>query len=89
MHVEVVYALPAVQHSVHLELDDGATVGAALDAIDRIMPFKNLDLEALDVGVFGRLVNRQELLRPGDRVEIYRPLLVDPKEARRQRAESG
>ncbi len=86
MHIEVIYALPTAQHSVHLELEDAATVADALNAIDRIVPFRNLDLEAVAVGVFGRPVVREQILRPGDRVEIYRSLVVDPKEARRQRA---
>lgn len=86
MHVEVVYALPTRQYSVHLELADSATVATALAAIDRIAPFKDLDLESREVGVFGQRVSREHLLRPGDRVEIYRPLTVDPKEARRRRA---
>ena len=86
MHVEVVYALPEAQHRVHLELETGATVRVALDAVRRIPPFAGLDLDAVPVGVFGRRVSRDSMLSPGDRVEIYRPLLVDPKEARRRRA---
>ena len=86
MHIEVVYALRTRQHSVHLELADAATVATALSAVDRIAPFKDLDLDAVDVGVFGRLVGREQPLRPGDRVEVYRQLEVDPKEARRRRA---
>jgi putative ubiquitin-RnfH superfamily antitoxin RatB of RatAB toxin-antitoxin module len=86
MHVEVIYALRSRQHSVHLELADSATVATALAAIDRIAPFKDLDLDSREVGVFGRLVSREQALRPGDRIEIYRPLEVDPKEARRRRA---
>jgi putative ubiquitin-RnfH superfamily antitoxin RatB of RatAB toxin-antitoxin module len=86
VHVEVVYALRTRQHSVHLELADSATVATALRAIDRIAPFRDLDLDSAEVGVFGRMVSREQALRPGDRVEIYRPLTVDPKEARRRRA---
>ena len=89
MHVEVVYALPDVQHRLHLELLEGATVGAALEAVRRIPPFDGLDLEAQPVGIFGRMVGQDEVLGPDDRVEIYRPLEVDPKEARRRRVEGG
>ncbi|MGD8416094.1 MAG: RnfH family protein [Pseudomonadales bacterium] len=86
MHVEVVYALPEHQHRLHLELDAGATVADALRAVQRIPPFDALALEDVPVGIFGRLVSRQQVLGAGDRVEIYRPLKVDPKEARRRRA---
>jgi putative ubiquitin-RnfH superfamily antitoxin RatB of RatAB toxin-antitoxin module len=85
MHIEVVYALPDVQHRLHLELETGARVRDALEAVRRIPPFSGLDLEAQTVGVFGRIVALDEVLGPDDRVEVYRPLLVDPKEARRRR----
>lgn len=87
MHVEVVYALPAKPHRVHLELEKGATVGEALNAVRRISPFDSLPLESVNVGVFGRPASRDTVLGPGDRVEIYRPLEMDPREARRRRAE--
>lgn len=87
MHVEVVYALPDAQHRLHLELEEGATVAQALNAVGRVAPFDTLALDHADVGVFGRLVKPEEVLRHGDRVEIYRPLEADPKEARRIRAE--
>lgn len=88
MHVEVVYALPEKQHRVHLEIEAPATVADALNAVARIAPFDTLPLESADVGVYGRLVSRDAPLSPGDRVEIYRPLLADPREARRRRAAS-
>ena len=86
MHVEVVYALAAEQHSVHLELEESATVADALGAIDRIAPFRDLDLDTAAIGIFGQIVSREHQLQPGDRVEIYRNLAMDPKEARRRRA---
>jgi len=86
VHVEVVYAEPDQQHRVHLELEKGATVALALAAVSRIAPFSSLDLAQAGVGVFGRLVTGSEVLQPDDRLEIYRPLLMDPKEARRLRA---
>ena len=85
MHIEVVYALPEVQHRLHLELEDGARVRDALKAVERIPPFSELQLEEQAVGIFGRIVALDELLGPNDRVEVYRPLVVDPKEARRRR----
>ena len=85
MHVEVVYALPDVQHRLHLELEADARVRGALEAVSRIAPFSDMDLEAQTVGIFGRIVGLEEALGPDDRVEIYRPLALDPKEARRKR----
>ena len=86
MHVEVIYALPDTQHRVHLELAPGTTVGAALAAVRRVAPFNELALEELPVGVFGQPVQTDTVLSAGDRLEIYRPLRVDPREARRRRA---
>lgn len=86
MHVELVYALAEVQHLVHLEVEPGTTVADALGLVRRIAPFSQLELDRVAVGIYGHRVDRQRLLEPDDRVEIYRPLLVDPKEARRRRA---
>lgn len=85
MHIEVVFALPDVQHRLHLELAESSTVRDALQAVGRIAPFSEMDLEAQAVGIFGRIVSLDERLGPEDRVEVYRPLLVDPMEARRRR----
>ena len=84
--VEVIYALPLEQTVVALELEEGATV---FDAIERSALRDGLAQSywgTLKVGVWGRLVNPDFLLRDGDRVEIYRPLLADPKDVRRRRA---
>ena len=90
MHIEIVYAVPEMQHRLHLEMPEGASVRDALEAVARIEPFSEMALETLTIGIFGRIVGLDERLGPEDRVEIYRPLLVDPKEARRRRiSESG
>lgn len=78
LHVEVVRALPGRQLSIALDLEPGATVRAALLAA-------GLPLDQ-PVGVYGRRVALDHRLVDGDRVEIYRPLRDDPKEARRRRA---
>jgi putative ubiquitin-RnfH superfamily antitoxin RatB of RatAB toxin-antitoxin module len=78
LRVEVVRALPGRADRVALELEEGATVRAALAAAGRP--------EALAVGIHGRRATLDTPLRDGDRVEIYRPLVADPKEARRRRA---
>jgi putative ubiquitin-RnfH superfamily antitoxin RatB of RatAB toxin-antitoxin module len=89
MHVEVVYALPDSHHQVSLELGPGACVADALNAVADRAPFAGLDLANLPVGIFGDRVTRDRLLCDGDRFELYRPLLIDPREARRQRARQG
>lgn len=87
--VEVVYALPRRQHLVSLRLPARATVADALAAVAHQPPFDALDLQQVPVGVFGDRVSRERVLEQGDRVEVYRPLEVDPREARRRRAEGS
>lgn len=88
IHVEVAYALPHVQRIVPLELPEGATVREAAQASALDKQFPELDLAAVDLGVFGKVIRKpeEETLEEGDRVEIYRPLIADPKEVRKQRA---
>ncbi len=83
MRVEVVLALPEVQRCIALDLPEGATVADAIAAA-------GLDSSGDDddhVGIWNRRVTRSTVLREADRVEIYRPLVADPKQARRVRAE--
>ena len=85
LNVEVVYALPERQVLVALEVEQGTT---ALEAIERsgiAREFPEADPRH-GVGIFGRQVTPDTVLRDGDRVEIYRPLVTDPKDARRERA---
>jgi putative ubiquitin-RnfH superfamily antitoxin RatB of RatAB toxin-antitoxin module len=86
IRVEVAYARPERQSIVELELPAGATVETALRASRLWEQFPEIDPEQAPVGIFGNLCERDTRLGPGDRVEIYRPLLVDPRMARRQRA---
>jgi putative ubiquitin-RnfH superfamily antitoxin RatB of RatAB toxin-antitoxin module len=86
VRVSVVYALPDDQTVATLELPAGSTVRQALDAVAHSSPFRELDLGSMPVGIFGRLVERDARLEEGDRVELYRPLASDPREARRRRA---
>ena len=83
--VEVVSAMPEQQAVVSLQLAPGSTVEQALLASGLIEPQRQGELEGR-VGIFGKPVGRQTLLGDGDRVEIYRPLRVDPRESRRRRA---
>jgi uncharacterized protein len=86
LRIEVAYALPDRQIVVRVQLPSGATVGDALAAVAMRAPFDAIDIAAAPVGVFGDRCERQRVLADGDRVEIYRPLLIDPREARRLRA---
>lgn len=86
MRIEVAYALPDRQELIELELEAGATVADAVRASGLVERYPGIDPERGPFGVFARRCGPDRVLRPGDRVEIYRPLKVDPKEARRQRA---
>ena len=85
MKITVAYALPDVQFDEPVELPADSTVADALAAVAELEPFAVLDLAALPVGVFNQLVSdRSQVLMEGDRVEIYRPLEIDPMTARQQ-----
>jgi hypothetical protein len=86
VRVEVVYALPLQQDVISLDVAAGATVGQALAASGMLARHPDIDLRIARVGIWGRSTTLDALLREGDRVEIYRPLQVDPKEVRRRRA---
>lgn len=86
VNVEVAYAKPEEQAIVALAMEDGATVEAAIQASGLLELFPEIALTELKVGVFGVAGKLDQLVREGDRIEIYRPLVHDPKEARRQRA---
>ncbi|HTV97682.1 MAG TPA: RnfH family protein [Steroidobacteraceae bacterium] len=86
VHVEVAYALAQRAILKAFELAAPATVQDALRAAGADADFSGIDLDRGAVGVFGTVVRRDHPLRSGDRVEIYRPLPVDPKAARRARA---
>jgi len=87
VRVEVAYALPDRQTLLAVEVGEGVTLDQAVRASGILERHPDIDWPQATVGVFGQRCDRQRLLRPGDRVEIYRPLLIDPKQARRQRAE--
>ena len=87
--VEVAYARPDEQAIVPLEVNRGTTVEEAVELSGICHQFPEIDLKTNKVGIFGKLTKLKAELRPGDRVEIYRPLIADPKEVRRQRAAEG
>ena len=89
MRIEVAYARPQGAILRTYELPAAATVGDALRAAGADPAFVGIDLEGSPIGVFGAPARREQPLNPGDRVEIYRPLALDPKAARRVRVQQA
>lgn len=87
--VEVAYARPDQQVLLEVKLRPGATLEQAIRESGILRRFPEIDLANSKVGVFGKLMPLTARLRAGDRVEIYRPLIADPKEVRRLRAAEG
>lgn len=87
INVEVVYALPERQYVRTLKLEEGSSVEQAIIASGLLDVRREIDLKTNKVGIYSRPVKLADSLSDGDRVEIYRPLIADPKELRRLRAE--
>lgn len=85
--VEVAYALPQKQYLQRVTLDEGATVEQAIQASGLLTLRDDIDLDKNKVGIYSRPAKLDDVVHDGDRVEIYRPLIADPKELRRQRAQ--
>jgi putative ubiquitin-RnfH superfamily antitoxin RatB of RatAB toxin-antitoxin module len=88
MKISVVYALPDRQVVRELELSEGATVMTALQRSGLLQEFSGIDPAISPVGIYGKTVSYNAVLRAGDRVEIYRPLSTEPKTARRLRSKN-
>lgn len=90
IHVEVVYALPERAEVVPVSLPEGATAGDAVQASGLLGKHPEIDLARNNkLGVYAKLVKADTVLRDRDRVEIYRPLIADPKAVRKKRADEG
>ncbi len=89
LHVEVVYALAQEQVVVALEVPPGSCVEDAVRKSGILERFPEIDLNREKVGIFGKISKLDTPLHAGDRVEIYRHLIADPKEVRKQRAAEG
>jgi putative ubiquitin-RnfH superfamily antitoxin RatB of RatAB toxin-antitoxin module len=89
IHVEVIYALPHVQMLVPLDVAEGTTLEEAVRLSGVLEKFPEIDLANAKVGIWNKAAELTAMLREKDRVEIYRPLIADPKEVRRKRAEEG
>lgn len=86
IRIEVVHARPDRQALLSLDVPVGTTVAEAIELSDIRREFPDLAVDPERLGIFSQKVRPEHVLRAGDRVEIYRPLIVDPKESRRRRA---
>lgn len=88
INIEVAYARPDLQKIIALEVPEGTSVfdGAKQSGIQNVFP--EIHFDEVHMGIFGKVVKApaSEMLRDGDRIEIYRPLIIDPKQARLNRA---
>lgn len=86
IQVEVAYAAPQKQLILPVNVPQGSTAQEAVEQSGIARKFPEIDPTANPMGIFGHQIKPQQVLRDGDRVELYRPLLCDPKEVRRRRA---
>jgi len=89
MKIEVAYALRHKQTLLNIEVDDNASVEDAIQQSNILKKYPEINLKKNKVGIFGKITALDVKLREKDRVEIYRPLIADPKEVRKQRAAEG
>ena len=89
IHVEVVYALPDVQKVVRVTVTPDMQVQQIIEQSGVLELYPEIDLKKNKVGIYSRNVKLDATVHDGDRIEIYRPLLADPKEIRRKRAEQA
>ncbi|MFM8491572.1 MAG: RnfH family protein [Candidatus Methylopumilus sp.] len=87
--IEVAYALPQKQLIIPIIVKPGTTAKDAIQMSGIIKKFPEIDLDKNQIGIFGKLTQLDHVMRERDRIEIYRPLIADPKEIRRQRAAEG
>jgi putative ubiquitin-RnfH superfamily antitoxin RatB of RatAB toxin-antitoxin module len=86
--IEIAYARPESQLIIELQVGDGTTVEQAIRQSGILQKFPEIDLSINKTGIFGKQVSLRQAVHAGDRVEIYRQLIADPKQARRQKAGS-
>lgn len=89
IRVEVVYALAGQQEIIPLTVPEGTCVLDAIEQSGVLEKYPEIDLKKNKLGIFAKLSKPDAVLRDRDRVEIYRPLIADPKQVRKQRAEEG
>ena len=88
INIEVAFAGPKVQKILALQIEQGTTAYDAVRAANIVAVFPEIEVETIPMGIFGKAIRkpREEILREGDRVELYRPLVADPKVIRARRA---
>jgi putative ubiquitin-RnfH superfamily antitoxin RatB of RatAB toxin-antitoxin module len=86
LQIEVAYATPEQQQIIAFTVPEHSTVEHAIQTSGILQHFPDIDLNQNAVGIFGKVCALNQTLRTGDRIEIYRPLQIDPKQARKQRA---
>lgn len=89
INIEVVYAQANAQTLLRHQVATGTTVAEAIQSSGILGKHPEIDLASNKLGIFGKLTKADAVLRDKDRIEIYRPLIADPKEVRRKRAEEG
>ncbi len=89
IQIEVCYPLATKQEVVSLKVPAGTTVQAAIEASGLLAKYPEIDLKKNKLGIWNKLAKVDAVLRDKDRVEVYRPLIADPKEVRKQRAAEG
>ncbi len=87
--IDVCYAMATKQEVVTVSLPAGSTLGDALEASGLLAKYPEIDVKKNKFGIWNKLAKVDAILRPRDRIEIYRPLIADPKEVRKQRAAEG
>jgi uncharacterized protein len=87
--IEVAYALPKKQIIIPVLVPKGVSVKEAIELSGVLAKFEDIDLSTSQVGIFGKVTTLDKTLRNHDRIEIYRPLVADPKEIRRKRVAEG
>jgi putative ubiquitin-RnfH superfamily antitoxin RatB of RatAB toxin-antitoxin module len=88
-HIEIAYAKPDRQMILEIDVDPDCSPRNAVIESEIDKHFPEIDKENCDIGIFGKAVRPNYKLENGDRIEIYRPLIADPKLVRKQRAEQG
>jgi len=89
MLIEVAYALEKEQTLLSLEVDEGTTLKQAVEISEILDKYPKINLKIDKTGIFGKIAKLDVVLREKDRVEIYRPLIADPKKVRKERAAQG
>lgn len=86
-NVYLCYVSPELQFELNFPYQSGLTVAQLLTHAALNQQYPNITFDQMPVGIWGKIISLDTLLKPGDRVELYRPLLIDPKAARRLRAD--